>query len=40
MTLGAALLDAKKELAKTHPELADVLIGWTLMGDPELVVEP
>ena len=32
--------DAKVELAKTHPELLDVLLGWTLMGDPALVVEP
>jgi len=40
MTLGRALQEAKTELARTHPHLADVLIGWTLMGDPELVVEP
>jgi hypothetical protein len=38
--MGQALLDAKIELAKTHPELLDVLLGWTLMGDPALVVEP
>ena len=40
MSVGQALLDAKRELAATHPELADVLIGWSLMGDPALVIEP
>jgi hypothetical protein len=40
MTVGQALQDAKVELARTHPELADVLVGWSLMGDPGLVVTP
>jgi hypothetical protein len=40
MTIGQALRDAKSELAKTHPELLDVLLGWGLMGDPALVIEP
>jgi hypothetical protein len=40
MTMGQALLDAKQELALAHPDLLDVLIGWTLMGDPALVVAP
>ena len=40
MTMGQALLDAKIELAKTHPELLDVLLGWSFMGDPALIVEP
>jgi hypothetical protein len=40
MTVGRALYDAKVELARTHPELLDVLLGWTLMGDPALMVEP
>jgi len=40
MPMGQALLDAKRELAKTHPELLDVMLGWTLMGDPALVIEP
>jgi hypothetical protein len=39
-TLGAALRDAKNELAQTHPELLDVLLGWSLMGDPALVIQP
>ena len=38
--VGRALLDAKHELAKTNPQLVDVLLGWTLIGDPTLVVEP
>ncbi|HEY5158634.1 MAG TPA: C25 family cysteine peptidase, partial [Anaerolineales bacterium] len=40
MTIGQALQDAKSELAQTHPELLDVLLGWSLMGDPALMVEP
>ena len=39
-TMGQALQQAKVELAKTHPELLDVLIGWSFMGDPALMVEP
>ncbi|MDD2921320.1 MAG: C25 family cysteine peptidase, partial [Anaerolineales bacterium] len=38
--MGKALLEAKQELAQTHPNMLDVLLGWTLMGDPALVVEP
>ncbi len=40
MTLGQALQEAKADLARTHPELLDVILGWSLMGDPALVVEP
>jgi len=40
MPIGQALQDAKHELAQTHPELLDVLLGWSLMGDPALMVEP
>ena len=40
MTLGQALQISKSELAQTHPELLDVLLGWSLMGDPALVIEP
>jgi hypothetical protein len=39
-TLGEAVREAKKELATARPELLDVLLGWTLLGDPALVVEP
>ena len=38
--IGLALRDAKIELALTHPELLDVLLGWSLMGDPALTVTP
>jgi fimbrial isopeptide formation D2 family protein len=40
MSMGQALRDAKLELALTHPELLDVLLGWSLMGDPALVIQP
>jgi hypothetical protein len=40
MTLGQALQESKTELAQSHPELLDVLLGWTLIGDPALVIEP
>lgn len=40
MPIGQALVDAKQELAKQHPEMLDVILGWSLMGDPALVVEP
>lgn len=41
MTLGQALLEAKRELAAMgYTDMEDVLFGWTLMGDPTLVIEP
>jgi hypothetical protein len=39
-TIGDAVLDGKRELALTDPDLADVLLGWTVLGDPALQVEP
>lgn len=39
-TIGLALQQSKTELARTHPHLLDVLLGWSLMGDPALVIEP
>jgi hypothetical protein len=39
-TIGQAVQDAKNELAQTHPGLLDVQLGWSLMGDPALVVAP
>jgi len=39
-SIGQALFQAKVELAQSHPDLLDVLLGWSLMGDPALVVEP
>jgi hypothetical protein len=40
MSVGAALRDAKVELAASYPAVLDVLLGWTLLGDPALVVQP
>lgn len=39
MTLGQAIQDAKTDLAASNPGLRDVLLGWTLLGDPALVVD-
>lgn len=39
-TIGQALHLAKQELAATQPELTDVLLGWTLLGDPAALVQP
>ncbi|MGB8212670.1 MAG: C25 family cysteine peptidase, partial [Anaerolineales bacterium] len=39
-TIGQALQTAKSELAQTHPEMLDVLLGWSLMGDPALAIQP
>jgi hypothetical protein len=39
MTMGMALRDAKIEMAQTAKPL-DVLLGWTLIGDPALIVAP
>ncbi|MBI4817189.1 MAG: hypothetical protein HY791_13080 [Deltaproteobacteria bacterium] len=37
-TIGRAVMIAKQQLAATRPELKDVLLGWTLLGDPALVL--
>lgn len=39
-TLGMAMQLAKKALAAQQPQAHDVLLGWTLLGDPTLVIEP
>lgn len=39
-SLGSAVTAAKQELAREAPELADAILGWTILGDPALVVEP
>jgi len=39
-TIGQAVQAAKSALAKTHPGLLDVQLGWSLMGDPALVIAP
>ena len=38
VSIGKALVEAKQELASVHPEMIDVILGWTLLGDPALVV--
>ena len=40
MTLGEAVQQAKAELARVNPNLLDVLIGWTLLGDPLIRLQP
>jgi hypothetical protein len=40
VAVGDGVTDGKAALATTQPELAEVLLGWTLLGDPALVVEP
>lgn len=34
--LGDAIQQAKSDLAAEHPEMLDVILGWTLLGDPTL----
>jgi hypothetical protein len=36
MTLGDALLEAKRDLASTESDRLDVLLGWSLLGDPTM----
>ncbi|MGD1149294.1 MAG: C25 family cysteine peptidase [Thermoanaerobaculaceae bacterium] len=38
--LGTAVTQAKAQLAQTMPQAIDVLRGWTLLGDPALVIAP
>ncbi len=40
MTVGAAIQAAKTEIASQQSGLQDVLLGWSLLGDPALVIEP
>ncbi len=35
--IGRALVDAQRQLAASEPHLLDVILGWTLLGDPTLV---
>ncbi len=35
-TIGEAILQAKQELSVNHPDYLDVILGWTLLGDPLL----
>jgi uncharacterized repeat protein (TIGR01451 family) len=40
MTIGEALQEAKRDLVSSEPWRLDVILGWTLLGDPALVVDP
>lgn len=40
LPLGDAMQQAKTELAATQSGMEDVILGWTLLGDPALVVAP
>lgn len=40
MPIGAAMQTAKSQLALSNPEMVDVLLGWTILGDPTLVIQP
>jgi len=39
MSLGTSMQQAKAQLGASEPQLIDVLLGWTLLGDPALVIE-
>ena len=39
-TLVQAILNAKSDYAHLKPHQLDVILGWTLLGDPALVIEP
>jgi hypothetical protein len=39
-TMGEAVLTAKRELATSNPKLKDVILGWSILGDPATVVQP
>jgi hypothetical protein len=39
-SLGAAIQEAKADLAASQPGNKDVQLGWSLLGDPALVIEP
>ena len=38
ITIGQALLAAKQKLSEDHPEYLDVLLGYTILGDPALIM--
>ncbi|MCP4201632.1 MAG: DUF11 domain-containing protein, partial [bacterium] len=40
LRLGDSITEAKQDLAETDPGRLDVLLGWTLLGDPTLTVVP
>ncbi|MEM7357504.1 MAG: C25 family cysteine peptidase [Pseudomonadota bacterium] len=40
MTIGEAVTQAKQALAATNPEATDIILGWQILGDPALVINP
>ncbi len=40
VTLGEAILQAKQTMAAAHPGREDVILGYALLGDPALVIQP
>ena len=38
MRIGDAMRLAKNQLAQTSPTASDVLLGWTILGDPTIVI--
>jgi hypothetical protein len=36
--LGDAIIEAKRRLARQKPDATDVILGWTLLGDPTLIL--
>ncbi len=40
LTVGEALVAAKRALAASNPEMTDVIVGWNILGDPALIIEP
>jgi hypothetical protein len=37
--IGDALIESKRSLASSHSDVDDVVLGWTLLGDPTLVMD-
>ena len=40
MRVGDAMTQAKQQLATTDPQMLDVLLGWTILGDPTIMISP
>lgn len=38
--IGWAMTQAKQELAALSPQRVDIVLGWTLLGDPALIINP
>jgi hypothetical protein len=40
MTIGQALLSAKQNMAAALPYRAEIHLGWTILGDPTIILTP